>query len=68
MEVKTQVYRIFSCPRCKNLTWNPNKNEVGDCSAWKMKVVNIGDPLTSHVDSCKYFEQGKPKAWDKNDR
>lgn len=50
------------------MTWNPNKNVVGNCSEWKMDVVSVADPLTSRVDRCKYYEQGKPRAWDKNDR
>lgn len=33
-----------------------------------MEVVALADPLVTRVDQCKYYEQGKPKAWDKNDR
>jgi hypothetical protein len=58
--VERQIYRIFQCPRCKNLEWGYTKEKVGTCKEWKQDVVQLSDPLTQHLDQCKYFEQGKP--------
>lgn len=60
-ERQTQTYRIFQCPRCKNLEVHYSKERVGFCTEFQQDVVQRGDPFMERVDQCKHWEKGRPK-------
>jgi len=66
--MKYTTYKIYKCPRCKFMRWNPEPwsgrlRKVGWCAAKKCEVKEDPDiGLKSPALDCKDWVKGKPKV------